>query len=291
MTGDWQAWVGVRYPDGSVERVSPRDGFFYQACVNSHGTSVVYAGAASGPPRVWLSPLGSSGERTALTATDSGARHPVWSWQGDRVAFTSDRNTPGESQCVEDISPQGVPESGNIFVMNPVDGGVAQLTRGPYADQRPTFSPDGNTIVFVSDRDGRVGLWRMSAIDAAEPEPLPYRGFAYRPWFAVGGDALFCFCVIGERHQVCRLGLDDLEPTPLANDDLGRTHGPFADPHGEVLLVHSTRDGDHHELYELPLDGHSMRKIEIDGVDHPMHGTRSRDGVLTFDVLVPRASR
>ena len=77
----------------------------------------------------------------------------------------------------------------------------------------------------------------------------------------------------------------DSSLTPLANDDLGRTHGPFADPHGDVVIVHSTRGNDDHSLYEFPLDGGPMRKIEIDGVDHPMHGTRSRNGVLTFDVL------
>ncbi len=27
-----------------------------------------------------------------------------------------------------------------------------------------------------------------------------------------------------------------------------------------------------------------MRELEIEGVDHPMHGTRSRNGVVTFDV-------
>ena len=70
----------------------------------------------------------------------------------------------------------------------------------------------------------------------------------------------------------------DSSLTPLANDDLGRTHG-------DVVIVHSTRGNDDHSLYEFPLDGGPMRKIEIDGVDHPMHGTRSRKGVLTFDVL------
>ncbi len=43
-----------------------------------------------------------------------------------------------------------------------------QLTEGPYAGQRPTFSPDGSTIVF--DREDRVGLWRVAADNAGAPE-------------------------------------------------------------------------------------------------------------------------
>lgn len=277
--------VGVRHPDGRVERVSELGGVFYQACICPDGSSVLYAGAFSGPPRIWRSDLGDGVEPVALTPGDSGARHPVWSWAGDRIAFTSDRDIDVETQTVEQLNAQGAPTAGNIFTMGPDGDDAVQLTRGHHADQRPTFSPDGSTIVFVSDRDDRIGLWQISAHEPNEPAPLAYRGFAYRPWFSVDGQSLFCFCDIDGRHQVCELRLDDPVPSPLANDDRGRTHGPFADPGGEVLLVHSTRGSEHHGIYELPLDGAPMRRIEIPGVDHPMHATRSRNGLLAFDVL------
>lgn len=277
--------VGVRLLDGRVKRVSERDGFYYQACIHPEGHSVLYAGARSGAPRIWRADLGDVIERVALTPPNSGARHPVWSWAGDRIAFTSDRANDPSSQTVEEISAQGNPTAGNIFTMSSEGDHVVQLTEGPYADQRPTFSPDGKAVVFVSDREHRIGLWRIATDEPGTPDPLPYRGFAYRPWFSVDGRSLFCFCEVNGRHQVCELGLDDLSPTPLRNDDRGRTHGPFADPHGEMLLVHSTRNGTNHSLYELPLDGGPMRHIDIAGVEHPMHGTRSRSGIIAFDMI------
>ncbi len=46
---------------------------------------------------------------------------------------------------------------GHLFRL-PVEGGTAeQLTFGPYYDTDLVFSPDGNSIAFVSDRDGSEG--------------------------------------------------------------------------------------------------------------------------------------
>jgi dipeptidyl aminopeptidase/acylaminoacyl peptidase len=280
------AWVGARYADGRVVRLSPDNGFFYQACVHPRGTQALYSGALSGPPRIWLVDLDPLGTPSALTPEDSGARHPVWSWDGSRIVFTSDRSTSGDSQPVEEIPPQGMPSLGNIFVMAPDGSGVTQLTFGDFADQRPTFSPDGSTIVFVSNREGRLGLWRVRADGTDDPEPLPYRAMGYRPWFGVGGDRLYFFTQDGDRHRVATAELDTDAAEFLDNDDQGWTHGTFADPNGEVLIVHSTRIGGKYQLFEIPLDGAPMRPIEIDGVPHPMHGTRSHNGVITFDVAV-----
>lgn len=214
----------------------------------------------------------------------------MWSWDGDRIAFSSDRAIAGRPQKVDEISAQGQPTSGNVFVMASDGGDVVQLTHGAFADQRPTFSPDGSTIVFVSDREDRVGLWRVPSDGAGSVEPLPYRNWGYRPWFDVAGATLYFFTVDGDRHRLARVGLDEETPVLLDNDDKGWTHGPFVDPNGDALIVHSTRIDGQYRLFEVPLDGSPMRGIEIEGVDHPMHGTRSRNGILTFDVAALAAA-
>jgi Tol biopolymer transport system component len=283
-TGDrFGAWVGARFPDGRVERISPPGGFYYQACVHPDGTAALFSGAVSGPPRLWTIPLEPLGDAVALTPPDSGARHGVWSWDGDRIAFTSDRAAPGRPQNVEEMSAQGQPELGHIFAMAPDGGNVEQLTDGVSVDQRPTFSPDGSTVVFVSDREDRIGLWRVPADGTGQAEPLPYRGLGYRPWFSVDGATLYFFTVDGDRHRLARVGLDESTAVLFDNDDQGWTHGPFVDPNGEVLIVHSTRIDGRYRLFEVPIDGSPMRALEIEGVAHPMHGTRSRNGVIAFD--------
>ena len=71
---------------------------------------------------------------------------------------------------------------------------------------------------------------------------------------------------------------------PLANDDKGLSRGPFTDPSGEVLLMHSNRTGIW-KCWELPLDGKSPpRTIQPPGFVKATHPTRAKNGVMTFDV-------
>jgi acylaminoacyl-peptidase len=52
-------------------------------------------------------------------------------------------------------------------------GRVETWTDGAHADQAPAWLPDSRGVVFVSDRGGRNGLWRL-AVGAREPEPLVF---------------------------------------------------------------------------------------------------------------------
>ncbi len=64
-----------------------------------------------------------------------------------------------------DVSPDGQTIAfdmlGDIYTM-PVTGGKAtQLTTGMAFDTHPRYSPDGKSLVFVSDRDGSDNVWVM----------------------------------------------------------------------------------------------------------------------------------
>lgn len=64
-----------------------------------------------------------------------------------------------------DVSPDGnqiiFDLLGDIYIMS-IDGGEARaLTQGPAWDIQPSFSPDGQTIVFTSDRSGGDNIWTM----------------------------------------------------------------------------------------------------------------------------------
>ena len=54
----------------------------------------------------------------------------------------------------------------------PIAGGEAKaITTGLAFDSQPSYSPDGKTIAFVSDRDGADNLW-VAAKDGSAPRPL-----------------------------------------------------------------------------------------------------------------------
>ena len=44
-------------------------------------------------------------------------------------------------------------------------GGLRRLTNDSYVEIDPTFTPDGESIVFASERSGQFELWRVPIRD------------------------------------------------------------------------------------------------------------------------------
>ena len=77
------------------------------------------------------------------------------------VAFTVDEAT----WLSLDVSPAGdtlvLEILGDLYLL-PIEGGKARaITRGMAYDTQPRFSPDGERIAFVSDRDGPNAVWTV----------------------------------------------------------------------------------------------------------------------------------
>jgi hypothetical protein len=283
---DVYAW----YPEGQIKKISPGDGIYFQPCIHPEGTYVVYYGNSVGSPRVWKADL-TSGEIVVLTTSEANARHPVFDWEGKQVAFSSDHVFDQKHETVEEMTPSGdfpADAHSNIFVMDADGKNVRQITKGPFQDERPCFSPDGKEITFVSNRLGKKsGLWRVSVDGTKGPWPLLQKGWGYRPWYSVDGQWIFFYTGINKRHLICRIPAKGGKIVPLKNDTLQLSHGPFADPSGKSILVHGIKEGDFHGIWEIPLNGNPPLQLKPRGFDevHHGHATRGKNGVITFDAL------
>ena len=74
---------------------------------------------------------------------------PVWSPDGKRIAFSSDRK--GDLQNFE------------IYVMDADGGNEQRLTENRHDDDWPSWSPHGKRIAFYSLRDGNAEIYVMDA--------------------------------------------------------------------------------------------------------------------------------
>src|SRR5450432_2969557 len=101
-----------------------------------------------------------------------------------KIEFTTDQGT----WLSLDVSPDGKTIAfellGDIYTL-PVEGGQAKLISGGMAfDSQPKFSPDGEWIAFLSDRDGSENIWIMHP-DGTEPKQVskdPSSEFASPSW-------------------------------------------------------------------------------------------------------------
>jgi Tol biopolymer transport system component len=84
--------------------------------------------------------------RYYLTPASLQATEPDWDPTGTQICFTAPDAV-------------GTP---HIWRLSLTDTLAIQLTTGPSADRSPRWSPDGTSIVFVSERNGLSGIWTVS---------------------------------------------------------------------------------------------------------------------------------
>lgn len=131
-----------------------------------------------GKPQIWLLPT-DGGEAHQLTFLPHGASTPVWSPDGQWLAFAA----PVGPQEEEEIDGKPLPKvrvidrlwyrldgagyiyehRTHLFLVNVAGGEPVQLTDGDWDDGELTWSPSGKHLAFVSSRE--QDRWRMPAPD------------------------------------------------------------------------------------------------------------------------------
>ena len=89
------------------------------------------------------------GNLRKLTNNSDGDADPVWSPDGKRIAFKSDRDGH--------VNAHGFPTA-DIYVMDADGSNQQNLTNNPNNDWDPSWSPDGKRIAFTSRRDGPFNI-------------------------------------------------------------------------------------------------------------------------------------
>jgi Tol biopolymer transport system component len=114
------------------------------------GTRIAFQSNRTGDHEIYVMNADGSGVRQ-LTDSDGLDVHPSWSPDGSRIVFASARTTQMYSS----------PGKLQIYVMDADGQHPVRLTNNQVNDYSPEWSPDGQRIAFLSDRDGIPEVYVM----------------------------------------------------------------------------------------------------------------------------------
>lgn len=167
---------------------------------------------------------------------------PVWSPQGDRIAY---QTNPGAriNICLAD-------SSGLQFEC---------LERGAFDNADPAFSPDGKELIFVSNRDGDWEIYITGADGRGDVRQLTNNNYSdLNPEYSPDGRFIIFDSDAAVTLDIYRMLADGSETTRLT--DLIENEREPEWIGSDLIVFSSSEDGDY-DLYLMSADGNDLRQI------------------------------
>jgi TolB protein len=260
------------------------------------GTQIAFVSSRSGSKEVWVMDYDGANQRQ-LTSLKSISLTPRWSPDASRIAFTCfapyggvtsaqicmysldtgkqvsfprfrGTNTtpawsPDGTQIIFSSSMLGNPE---LFVADVNGGRPKRLTIANGASISPTWNPKtGQTIAFVSDRDGYPQLFLMNSDGTSTTKlDLPDMGYVIDPAWAPNGQLLaFSWRRPSGNYDIYVMESASQQIVELTRDQ-ARNERPSWAPDGRHIVFESTRGGTR-QIWTMLADGAQPHQLTATG--------------------------
>jgi len=149
----------------------------------------------------------------------------------------------------------------------------------------PTWSPDGRTIVFESDRDGEAAIYRIAADGTGLRRLTPPGVPGEQPNWSHDGDRIVFSSHAGDTRQLSTMRPDGTEVVPIPNSAGGFLSAYSADGAWLLFASQDTPPTYHYRVFVMRPDGTARREIgDPTSSNEDPRWTRDGTGILYIEV-------
>ena len=177
---------------------------------------------------------------------------PSWSPDGERIVFNSRRDGNFRNDF-------GITDE--IYVMDADGSNQQRLTENLFDDRDPSWSPDGEWIAFVSDRDGLFNdeIYVMDADGSNQRRLTENLAIDWHPSWSPDGDRIAFSSFREGNSDIYIMDADGKNQRRLTKNRQSDWH-PSWSPDGEWIVFASDRNGNA-EIYVMDADGGNRRNL------------------------------
>jgi Tol biopolymer transport system component len=173
-----------------------------------------------------------------LTSPNFVDHAPAWSPDGSKIAFG--RCNPDQTIC-------------DVYTINRDGTNETPVCGSPQDDDSPRFSPDGQQIVFASNRSGNYEIYKCS-VNGSNVTPLAASPAVdlYPSWTSDGSKIIFSSSRdAGSTYELYLMNADGSNVIRLTNNTVNDIYPDFSSD--GTRLVWSRKIGTNYEIMEAPL--------------------------------------
>jgi Tol biopolymer transport system component len=258
--------VLVSAEDGRVEKLSParNKGWISSLAWSGSGKTIIYAEADSAVASV----TGSSAHVVAQDVRSQKWETLLW--------------TPSSGQILDIVSPGRIVFDVNSVRENLREIGLTKgelsgesrwLTRGSSSDRQPTYSPDGQWVLFSSNRSGNLDLWEVSTKTGVPRRLTDDTTDDWDPAFTPDGKQILWSSNRSGPFEIWIANADGSGARKVTSDGQD-AENPTMTPEG-LWIVYGSFSNEHSGLWKIHPDGTGATQIVKGLLAYP---ELSRDG-------------